>query len=140
MAEENHIKLECPQCSEENKINLSKAINCKKCNKSLLQEKYQKVLVSASTAVLLGGGVGMVADSHLSINRLSVKNEYKMMKTCMDDRSQYRHFVKKNDIDICACAVEGLRGAVDVVLLKVSNAEKREKILKERMKECANKD
>lgn len=107
MSEENKntLDIECPHCFEENKVNLSKEIKCKHCEKPLIGVKYKKPLITAFTAILMGSGLGITADAYLNINRASVLTEYKMMKTCIDEVGYYRE--ARNN---CACAVESMLG------------------------------
>ncbi|QKF77520.1 hypothetical protein [Arcobacter defluvii] len=133
MSEEikNTLDIECPHCLEENKINLSKEIRCKKCEKPLIGEKYRKPILSAMTTILIGSGLGITADAYLNINRASVKTEYKMMKTCIGLFGSYT-FVR----DRCACAVESMSGVIDAQRARILGIEKLEKILRNRYNEC----
>ena len=138
MSEEvkNTLDIECPHCFEENQINLSKEIKCKKCEKPLIGEKYRKPIFSAMTTIFIGSGLGLTADAYLNINRASVKTEYKMMKTCIDEFSKI--FGMTDDVrDKCFCAVESMLGIVDAQKAKFYGKNRLREILKDRYNECS---
>jgi phage FluMu protein Com len=127
----NTLDIECPHCHEENQINLSKEIKCKKCEKPLIGEKYRKPIFSAMTTILIGSGLGLTADAYLNINRASVKTEYKMMKTCIDE------FGNLSSVrDQCACAVESMLGMIDAKRARSLELDQLTNILKSRYYEC----
>ncbi|MFA7091834.1 MAG: hypothetical protein WC149_08275 [Arcobacteraceae bacterium] len=131
--QEDSIVIECPNCFNENKILLSKEIKCKKCEKSLIDEKFRKPIFSALTIILFGSGIGMITDSYLNINRPSVKTEYKMMKWCIDNYGQY-----KSVRDTCACAVESMAGIVDAQKARLYGNEWLIDVLDKKYKSCRN--
>ena len=135
MSEEskNTLEIECPHCLEENKINLSKEIKCKHCEKPLIGEKYKKPLITAFTAILIGSGMGITTDAYLNINRASVKTEYKMMKTCIDYKGN-----SKRVRDNCACTVESMLGVIDAQRARLYGESKLYRILDEKYEECTN--
>lgn len=133
MSEEvkNTLDIECSHCHEENQINLSKEIKCKKCEKPLIGEKYRKPIFSAMTTILIGSGLGLTADAYLNINRASVKTEYKMMKTCIDE------FGNSSSVrDKCVCAVESMLGIIDAKRARSLEPDKLRNILESRYYEC----
>lgn len=127
------LEIECPHCFKENKINLSKEIKCKECEKPLIGEKYKKQIVTAFTAILIGGSIGMTADGYININRASVKTEYKMMKTCINYYGNNRR-----TRDNCACAVESMLGMIDAQKARFYSESKLYRILGERYQECTD--
>lgn len=135
MSEEdkNTLVIECPHCDKENTINLSKEIQCKHCEKSLIGEKYKKPFITAFTAILLGSGIGVATDGYLNLNRASVKTEYKMMKTCID-----YYGYNKTARDNCACAVESMVGLIDAEKARFYSETKLYKILDGRYKDCVD--
>jgi len=128
---ENTLDIECPYCFEENKINLSTKIKCKKCEKPLINEKYKKPIISAFATILIGSGLGITADAYLNINRASVKTEYKMMKTCINHYGNY-----KSVRDNCACAVESMVGVLDAQKARFYGDTKLYSILNEKYQSC----
>ncbi|WP_324171633.1 hypothetical protein [Sulfurimonas sp.] len=135
MSEENKytLDIECPHCFEDNKINLSKEIKCKHCEKPLIGEKYKKQLITAFTAILLGSGMGITADAYLNINRASVKIEYKMMKTCIAYKGNFKR-VRDN----CACTVESMLGVIDAQKARLYGENRLYSLLDEKYEECTD--
>ncbi|WP_310441417.1 hypothetical protein [Sulfurimonas sp.] len=135
MSEENinTFDIECPHCLKDNKINLSKNIKCKHCEKPLIGERYIKPIISTFATILIGAGIGMTADGYLNINRASVLTEYKMMKTCI-----YRFGNYKTVRDNCACAVESMLGIVDAQKARLYGEKWLLDILDDKYKDCEN--
>ena len=134
-ANKNNLEIECPYCFEENSIKLSETIKCKKCSKSLINEKYKKPILSAFATILIGSGLGVTADGYLNINRASVKTEYKMMKSCINYHRDY--YGTYSDVrDNCACAVESMVGILDAQKARFYSENKLYHILNERYKSC----
>lgn len=133
MSEEvkNTLDIECPHCFEENQINLSKEIKCKKCEKPLIGEKYRKPIFSAMTTILIGSGLGLTADAYLNMNRASVKTEYKMMKTCIDEFGQ-----TATVRDRCACTVESMVGIIDAQKARLYGSVWLREVLISKYKAC----
>lgn len=130
---DNSIILICDECSEENKILLSKDIKCKKCEKSFVGNKYKSYIISGLTTLLIGSGIGAVADSYLNIQRPSVKTEYKMMSWCTDYYGKTK-IVRDN----CACAVESMAGIVDAQKARLYGETWLIDTLKDKYKSCKN--
>ena len=130
---DNSMIIICDECSEENKILLSKDIKCKKCEKSFVGNKYKSYIISGLTTLLIGSGIGAVADSYLNIQRPSVKTEYKMMSWCT-------FYYGKTEIvrDNCACAVESIAGIVDAQKARLYGESWLIDILKDKYKSCKN--
>ncbi|MCG3692502.1 hypothetical protein [Aliarcobacter butzleri] len=102
---DNNLKIECPHCSKENKINLSTEIKCKHCEKPLIGQKYRKTFMSAITAIILGIGGGYYFNEKLDDNRYPLGLEYALIKSCVspDERPLLdKDFEKKENICICA--------------------------------------
>lgn len=130
---DNSIIIICDECSEENKILLSKDIKCKKCEKSFIDNKYKSYIISGLTTLLIGSGIGAVADSYVNIQRPSVKTEYKMMKWCTDN-----YGTTKTVRDTCACAVESMAGIVDAQKARLYGESWLIDVLKDKYKSCKN--
>jgi len=139
---ENDIKIICPSCGGENTFNLPEnGCNCSVCNSKITGYTYKHFIFSAMTVLSLGAIGGMVIDDKTHISRASVKVEYKMMKTCINDYDidWYRGSSKRRDI--CACAVESLSGLLDAQRIKFThNADDLKTLLKERYQECEKED
>ena len=128
---ENILEIECPYCSEENRIKPSKEIKCKKCDKTLQGFKYKSIILSGFTTLIIGSGMGITADAYLNINRASVKTEYKMMKTCINYHGNY-----KSVRDNCACAVESMLGVIDAQKARLYSDSWLRDILNKKYKDC----
>ena len=128
---ENIIEIECPECTENNTIKLSSIIKCKKCEKSLVGEKFKKPFFSAMSLLLLGTGVGVGIDPYLNINRPSVKTEYKMMKQCIEIYGN-----SKSVRDNCTCAVKSMAGVVDAQKARTYGSDWLADVLNDKYNNC----
>ncbi len=128
--ENEKINLECPHCSESNSIKLSKQIECKKCHKSLGGHFYKSVVLSAGLLLGMGAVGGALIDDTVNLNRASVRTEYKMMKTCIDEfkyRDGYKPARNK-----CFDVVESMSGVLDAEKARFYGREGLKKELKQR--------
>ncbi|WNL29615.1 hypothetical protein [Aliarcobacter cryaerophilus] len=124
--EKNEIQLKCI-CENENTINLSSDIKCKKCNETLTGHIYKRFIFPTILTVGLSLTAGALLDDTLNLNRASVKTEYKMMKQCIDIYGNR---------DKCACAVESMSGFIDAQQARFYGPDGLRKILSERYKKC----
>lgn len=96
---------------------------------------YKSIAVSG--ALILGVGVvsGALIDDTVNFNRASVKTEYKMMKTCIDEHKSYS--ISYEDArNNCYCAVESMSGLLDAQKAKFYGKIKLQKLLKEKYRDC----
>lgn len=135
MNEKYSFNIECPHCQADNTIKLHKTNKCKQCDKPLGGEKYTKQIISVMSAIIIGGVSGVIIDGYAHVYRASVKTEYKMMKTCIDEHSYYGYY-DKNVRDQCACAVEQLSGLLDAERARLYGDEKLSKMLDEAYSGC----
>jgi transposase-like protein len=123
----DQINLECPECSEDNIVKLSSELKCKKCEKTLLGFNYKRFLLPTIAVVGLSGAAGAIIDDTVNLNRVSVKTEYKIMRTCIN--SFY-------DRETCFCAVESMSGLVDAQKAKLYGDKWLKDLLHERYNDC----
>lgn len=121
------INLLCPKCDNENTINLSSDIKCKKCEETLVGKSYKEFILPTIIVLGLSAISGAMIDDSLNLNRASVKTEYKMMRTCIN---------RFYDRDNCFCAVESMSGFLDAEKARFYGSSKLANILKERYYEC----
>ncbi len=111
---DNNLEIECPHCSKENKINLSKEIKCKHCEKPLIGQKYRKPFMGAMTAFILGVGGTYYINEQFESNRYPINFEYAIINSCVSYseqpllRKDYR-----NKKDICICALNKTQKEID---------------------------
>jgi len=123
----HEISLLCPKCDNENTINLSSDIKCKKCEETLVGRSYKEFILPTIVVLGLSAIGGAMIDDSLNLNRASVKTEYKMMRTCIN---------RFNDRDNCFCAVESMSGFIDAEKARFYSSSKLSNILKEKYYDC----
>jgi len=101
------MKIECPNCQEDNEIDFAENISCRKCEKSFKGFKFSKrKLISVSTALAFGALSGYTVNNAIDESRYPLETEYALVDTCINSskntltRSQYKH--KK---EVCLCAL-----------------------------------
>ena len=123
------MHLICPNCEHKNKVSLSSEINCKECQETLLGYTYKQFIISTIAVVGLSGICGAMIDDTVNLNRASVKTEYKMMRTCINEYQ---------DRDTCFCAVESMSGFIDAEKARFYRVDKLKNILSKRYNDCKN--
>ncbi|MFM2483768.1 hypothetical protein [Celerinatantimonas yamalensis] len=105
------MNIECPSCSEENKIEYGENIICNKCGTTFAghtYKKFKKPLLSASSALLIGVfGTYKIDQLYLNEQRYPVKIEYEIIDSCVnsDQRAITNHqYLEKKER--CSCALE----------------------------------
>lgn len=138
MNEETSLNIECPHCGHDNKVKLISSTQCKndKCQKPLIGQKYSKPIISIMSAIIIGGVSGVVIDGYTNVYRASVKTEYKMMKTCIDERSDNGYYHDKDVRNQCACAVEQLSGFLDAERTRLYGNAKLSEMLDTAYRDC----
>ena len=134
-----NIILECPECFERNEVEFSTELKCKKCEKTLSGISYQKILPTSFLLLTLTAFTGVVIDDEIHVYRPSVKTEYKMMKTCINefqdkDLNKDYKYVR----NICFCAVESMSGILDAEKARTYSEQKLKDLLKNNFDECKN--
>ena len=124
---ESYINLECPECSEINKIKFSTELRCKKCEQKISGFDYRRFILPVIAVIGLSGIGGAVLDDTLNLNRASVKTEYKMMRTCI---------YEFQDRDTCFCAVESMSGFIDAEKARLYGTKWLKEVLKDRYDNC----
>ena len=124
------IELECPHCYEKNSVKLAQQSKCEKCQKSFSGHFYKSVVLSAGLLLGVGAVGGALIDDTINLNRASVKTEYKMMKTCIDE-FKYRDGYKTAR-DKCYDVVESMSGFLDAEKARFYGKEGLEKELAKR--------
>lgn len=103
------MKIECPACARRQTV---APVVCSGCSRSFaghLFRKYRKPLVSATTALVLGGYGGYkVTDTLHGEARYPLREEYAIVEACVDASTRPlapATYARKRDI--CLCAYEG---------------------------------
>lgn len=102
------LEVKCPNCNEDNSINLSSEIKCKNCEEPLTKWKYdqlKKPIIGTFSALLIGGIAGHHIDDYFEKNRYPVAVEYRILDNCI---SSYDRPLRKSYIadktNVCVCA------------------------------------
>jgi len=129
MSEEtkHNIDVLCPECEHKNKINLSSDIKCKECDKTLLGHTYKRFILPLIVTVGLSAVAGAMIDDTVNINRASVKTEFNMMATCINEFG---------NVNKCSCAVESMSGIFDAQQVRFRSSEWKRKELHKRYNDC----
>lgn len=104
--EKHSLNLRCPHCFEDTNLEVTEIATCKHCEKSLIETKFIKPVVSAGVAFIValtaGLGGGKVLDDYFEKSRYPIEVEYSVIERSLtsDDapiaRSLYG--LKKNVI------------------------------------------
>jgi phage FluMu protein Com len=104
------MKIECPHCQELNQIEFAEYIKCSKCEKSLKgynYRKFSKLVLSASSAIVIGAIGGYKANGYMDDVRYPLEVEYSIVDTCVNSSGNAMSISwYKNKRDICLCALE----------------------------------
>ncbi|MCZ4370615.1 hypothetical protein [Vibrio diazotrophicus] len=102
------MKVECPRCHTDNKIEYAENILCKECDKSFKGYKFSKrKLVSSSAALLVGVVGGYQVNDVFDEIRYPLQVEYALVDTCLNaSTSAVSKSWFNSKRDICLCAVE----------------------------------
>lgn len=99
------MKIECPHCQEDNRIEFAENILCKKCEKSFKGFKFSKrKFVSASSALLIGS-VGGYAISANNEDRYPIEVEYAILDSCINSSKnmvEISWYETKRDVCLCS--------------------------------------
>lgn len=114
---QSKLNITCPNCEEENIINLSSEIKCKKCEKKLTKWRYgklkKKVLGTGIAFFLIAPAyeIGKVMHSE---DRYPIVTEYSIVQSCISsyDQPLQRVYIK-NKKNICVCALSKTMKEVD---------------------------
>lgn len=102
------MKIECPHCQTENKIEFAENIACTECTKNFKGYKFSKrKLVSASTALLVGA-VGVYAlENARDEERYPLEVEYAIVDTCVNSsKNMVSVSWYESKRETCLCALE----------------------------------
>ena len=107
MTRENIVKIECPECGQENTVPRPWELMCQKCNAQLGSGKYSKRMMSAWTALFLGVGGTIGASQLLNADRYPMNVEHTIIEDCIKETKRpltYSYIRNKRDVCICALA------------------------------------
>lgn len=105
------MKIICPHCSTENKIEYGENIVCDECNKTFAGHTYKRFkepLISAVGAFVIGAiGAHEVGERFFEDNRYPINVEYELVDSCVNaSRHPMNSQERKNKTEICICALE----------------------------------
>lgn len=101
------VEITCPKCSKDTTFNVTEAISCSHCQTSFQKIKFaKKAVITAWTALMVGGIAGHKIDDFLEPNRYPATTEYALIESCtkgLRDMSYQRLVTLK--FEMCACAL-----------------------------------
>lgn len=100
------MRIECPACARPHSFEPAVCTSCNSSFAGHLFRKYRKPLLSASTALLLGGYGGYkVTDTLREEARHPLSEEYAIVEACLDASARplsSATYARKRDICLCA--------------------------------------
>ncbi|MCJ2375561.1 hypothetical protein LNL84_01795 [Vibrio sp. ZSDZ34] len=101
------MKIECPHCQEDNRIEFAENISCKKCEKNFKGFKFSKrKLVSAGSALVIGTVGGYAVNNKFDEERYPLEVEYAIVDTCVNSsKSMVSVSWYENKRDACLCTL-----------------------------------
>ncbi len=101
------MKIECPHCEADNKIEFAENITCKECEKSFKGFKFSKrKLVSAGSALIIGTASGYAINNKFQEERYPLEVEYAIVDTCVNSsKSMVSVSWYENKRDTCLCTL-----------------------------------
>lgn len=101
------MRIECPKCFKENKLNLEAKVICGHCKEVISGYSYRKPLISATTALFIGAGGFYTAEKLLEDRRYPILEEYGIVESCVSSYSKLLSASQfKNKRAICICALD----------------------------------
>lgn len=102
------MKIECPHCQTENKIEFAENISCTECTKNFKGYKFSKrKLVSASTALLVGAVGAYALENARDEERYPLEVEYAIVDTCVNSsKNMVSVSWYESKRETCLCALE----------------------------------
>ncbi len=103
------MKIECPACAHKQDVSPTVCSSCSRSFAGHLFRKYRKPLMSATTALIVGGYGGYkVTDLLHDEVRYPLREEYAIVEACINASSRPLSPVAyERQRDICLCAFEG---------------------------------
>ncbi len=100
--------IECPHCSEDNKIEYAENIRCKKCEKDYKGFEFskRKIITGTALALLTYIGVHTLRDEIKGYGeRYPIAVEYALLDSCINGSKNYisqNNYLSKRDVCLCA--------------------------------------
>lgn len=114
------VEITCPKCSKDTTFNVTEAISCSHCQASFQKVKFaKKAMITAWTALAVGGYAGHKIDDLLEPNRYPIAIEYAVIESCTKGGREigYQRLATAK-FGICACALEKTQKTIDFKLYK----------------------
>lgn len=109
------MEITCPKCSKETTFNVTDTISCSHCQTSFNKIKFaKKAMITAWSALAIGGFAGHKIDDFLEPNRYAVAVEYALIESCVKGGMNigYQRLATAK-FGICACALEKTQKTID---------------------------
>jgi hypothetical protein len=109
------VKITCPKCSKETTFNVTEAISCSQCKTSFHGLKLtKKAMITAWTALAIGGYAGHKIDDLLEPNRYPTMIEFALLESCAKGGKEmgFQRIVSKR-LGMCACILEETQKTID---------------------------
>lgn len=109
------MEITCPKCSKATTFNVTEAISCQHCQTSFHSLKLaKKAIVTAWTALAVGGYAGHKIDSLFATHRYPAAIEYAVIERCTTggrDIAYQRQVARQ--FGVCTCALEQAQQHID---------------------------
>lgn len=109
------MEITCPKCSKSTMFNVTDVIGCSHCLTSFSKIKFaKKAMITAWSALAIGGYAGHKIDDLLEPNRYAVAIEYALIESCAKGGGEigYQRLAKAK-FEVCACALEKTQRSID---------------------------
>lgn len=109
------MEITCPKCSKNTTFNVTDTISCSHCQSSFDKIKFaKKAMITAWSALVIGGYAGHKIDDLLEPNRYPVEVEYALIESCAKGGQEigYQRLAVAK-FGVCACALERTQKTID---------------------------
>ncbi len=119
------MEITCPKCSKGTIFNITEAISCSHCQTSFNKIKFaKKAMITAWSALAIGGVAGHKIDDFLEPNRYAIAVEYALIESCVNGGREigYQRLTAAK-FGVCACALEKTQKTIDFKHYKAAPSE-----------------
>lgn len=119
------MEITCPKCSKSTTFNVTDTISCSHCQTTFNKIKFaKKAMITAWSALAIGGYAGHKIDDLLEPNRYAVAVEYALIESCAKGGKEigYQRLTAAK-FEVCACALERTQKTIDFKRYKAAPSE-----------------